>query len=120
MANSSDKKRRGKGIVNVSYDHSQENVQIQNDGNVNAKSIILPLEFDERNQVIKKVAIAGGCLDLALFSSNVQMLKKVIDDGPNVLNYYKVILYLVISSLILQVGTKLNKNIAHLNFVFSC
>ena len=94
MANSSDPKRRGKGVVNVNYDHSQENVQIQNDGNVNVKSI---LAFDERNQVIKKVAIAGGCLDLALFSSNVQMLKKVIDDGPNVLNYYKVILYLIIS-----------------------
>ena len=75
MANSSDSKRRGRGIVNVSYDHSQENVQTQNDGNVNVKNF-LPLEFDERNQVIKKVAIAGGFLDLALFSSNVQMHKK--------------------------------------------
>ena len=119
MANPGDPKRRGKGVVNVSYDRSQENVQIQNDGNVNVKSI-LPLAFDERNQVIKKVAIAGGCLDLALFSSNVQMLKKVIDDGPNVLNYYKVILYLIISSLVLQVSAKLNKNITNLNFVFSC
>ena len=104
MANPNESKRRGRGIVNVSYDHSKENVQIQNDNKVNVKSF-LPEQFDERNQVINKVAIAGGCLDLALFSSNVQMLKKIIDDGPNVLNYYKLILYLIISSLALQVKT---------------
>jgi hypothetical protein len=52
--------------------------------------------------VSKRLTIAGGFLDFALFSANVEHLKFVVETG-HLMKHYELLLSLLIISLVMQV-----------------
>lgn len=53
--------------------------------------------------VSRRITIAGGFLDFALFTANVEHLKFIIESGAEAISHYHFLYALLIISLILQV-----------------
>lgn len=53
------------------------------------------------NIMTRRITIAGGFLDIALFTANIEQLKFILEVGPFYI-YYRQVLGLIITSLVLQ------------------
>lgn len=59
-------------------------------------------------RLAQHMTIAGSFLDFALFVADVEHLKFILDAGKNNVNYYILLIMLLVGSLILQVSFILN------------
>lgn len=100
------KVRQGKQLqIQDQLEGSSDNNQ--NDGQVdNQVDFIEEGErFNQSSMISKRVTIAGGFLDFALFTANVEHLKFIIETGPDDVSHYTMLLWLLFISLGLQVYT---------------
>lgn len=100
------KVRQGKQLqIQDQLEGSSDNNQ--NDGQVdNQVNFIEEGErFNQSSMISKRVTIAGGFLDFALFTANVEHLKFIIETGPDDVSHYTMLLWLLFISLGLQVYT---------------
>ena len=100
------KVRQGKQLqIQDQLEGSSDNNQ--NDGQVdNQVNFIEEGErFKQSSMISKRVTIAGGFLDFALFTANVEHLKFIIETGPDDVSHYTMLLWLLFISLGLQVYT---------------
>ena len=77
----------------------------QNDGQVDNQIDFIGEgeRFNQSSMISKRVTIAGGFLDFALFTANVEHLKFIIETGPDDVSHYTMLLWLLFISLGLQV-----------------
>ena len=63
-------------------------------------------KFNSESVISQRITIAGGFLDVALFVADVEHLKFIFDTGKDDIDYYNLLLVLLITSLVLQVKSK--------------
>lgn len=98
------KVRQGKQLqIQDQLEGSSDNNQ--NGQGDNQVDLIEEEKFNQSSMISKRVTIAGGFLDFALFTANVEHLKFIIETGPDDVSHYTMLLWLLFISLGLQVYT---------------
>ena len=98
------KVRQGKQLqIQDQLEGSSDNNQ--NGQGDNQVDFIEEEKFNQSSMISKRVTIAGGFLDFALFTANVEHLKFIIETGPDDVSHYTMLLWLLFISLGLQVYT---------------
>lgn len=86
-----------------SSDNNQNGDQADNKVDNQVGLIEAAENYNQASMISKRVTIAGGFLDFALFTANVEHLKFVIETGPDDVSHYTMLLWLLFISLGLQV-----------------